>query len=76
MSFLYKTTNVVSYRTMYKKGKPREESPVRFKFHKEGLGRKLAVRDRRAKRLEYLRLSASGGLVCAANKTACSKKAT
>jgi len=72
LSFLYKTTNVVSYRAMYKKGKPREEVPVRFKFHKGGLGRKLAVRDRRATRLEYLRLSASGGLVCAAD--VCGKK--
>ena len=75
MSFLYKTTNVVSYRVLYKKGKSREEVPVRFKFHKEGLGRKLAVRDRRATRLEYLRLSANGGIVCAANKNVCSKKA-
>ena len=73
LSFLYKTTNIVSYRSMYKKGKPREEVPVRFKFHNKGLGRKLAVRDRRATRLEYLRLSASGGLICAAD--VCSKKA-
>ena len=73
LSFLYKTTNVVSYRSMYKKGKPREEVPVRFKFHNKGLGRKLAVRDRRATRFEYLRLSANSGLTCAAN--VCSKKA-